>query len=53
MHTRERQSAVLSQTPIKITLDTSYFDTIINDAYDAPKTTTAHLQLIKRVMQVT
>lgn len=44
--------AVLSRTPIRITLDTSDFDSIKAGANGATNTTSSRLQFIKRAMQV-
>lgn len=52
MNVHGRQMAVLSRTPIRITLDTSDFDSIKQGANGASNTTTARLQYIKRAMQV-
>ena len=47
-----RQMAVLSRTPIRITLDTSDFDFVKQGVNGATSTTTARLLFIKRAMQV-
>ena len=51
-HIHGRQMAVLSRTPIRITLDTSDFDFVKQGANGASSTTTARLLFIKRAMQV-
>ena len=44
--------AVLTRTPIRITLDTSDFDFVKQGANSAASTTNARLLFIKRAMQV-
>lgn len=44
--------AVLSRTPIRITLDTSDFDFVKQGVNGAGSTTTARLLFIKKAMQV-
>jgi len=44
--------AVVSRTPIRITLDTSDFDFVKQGDNGASSSTISHLQFIKRSMQV-
>ena len=43
---------MLSRTPIRITIDSSDFDTIKNGANGASRTTAARLQFIKRAVDI-